>query len=695
MTDDPHETPRDENRRGLLKLAAGAAVGAGAIPPAIAQALATPAHRRTGTLKDVEHVVILMQENRAFDHYFGTLRGVRGFGDPRPIKLPSGKTVWEQPTKTGSAVVSPFHLDAAATGAQTMLSLDHSWKGSHARWKRHDAWIGAKGPLTMGYFTRADIPFYYALADAFTICDGYHASIFGPTNPNRLFLFTGTSGLAAGNDGTVVVTNLDDEPSERADPARDNPKFKGLEWPTYAERLQAAGVSWKLYQEYDNFGDNALAFFANYRGIGPDSALYQRGRAWSPGSTPANYKASRGEYLVDQFAADVKAGTLPQVSWIVAPYFLSEHPEASPAQGEYLTARLIAALAANPEVWSKTAFILNYDENDGFFDHMPPNIPTAGPALGKSTVEATGEVYHGEPVGFGPRVPMIVVSPWTKGGWVNSQRFDHTSVLRFLEARFGVEEPHITPWRRAVSGDLTSVFDFAGTAGAPVKALPDASGLPALAEAGRKRPWPKPPKTPEPMPHQEAGVRPARALPYAFEVASMAKADAVRLTIANTGAAGAAFNLYPAGHGEPRFYTVEAGKSVDDDLPLDADGYHVELHGPNGFLRTLSGPAGKTGPEARARFDPKRGRLEIALRNDGPTPVTLELAMVDYLRDAPRRRVVKPGAEVVETVDLGPSHHWYDVSITCLELPGFERRFAGHGEDGRPSISDPALGRQA
>jgi len=286
-----------------------------------------------------------------------------------------------------------------------------------------------------------------------------------------------------------------------------------------------------------------------------------------------------------------------------------------------------------------------------------------------------------------------VVSPWTKGGWVNSQRFDHTSVLRFLEARFGVEEPHITPWRRAVSGDLTSVFDFAGTA-APVKALPDASGLPAIAEAGRRRPWPKPPKTPEPMPRQEAGTRPARALPYEFEVASVAKADTVRLTIANTGAAGAAFNLYPAGNGEPRFYTVEAGKSVDDDLPVDGGRYHLELHGPNGFLRTLRGPA-KAGPEARARFDARQGRLEIALRNDGPKPVTLELTMVDYLPGRPRRRVLGPGAEVTETVDLRPSHHWYDVSVTCVEVPGFERRFAGHGEDGRPSLSDPALGRQA
>jgi len=685
----------DKGRRDMLKLAAGAAAGAAAMPPSIAQALALPASGKTGTIKDVEHVVILMQENRAFDHYYGTLRGVRGYGDPRPIKLPSGRSVWEQPTKDGRGVVSPFRLNAETTGAENLYSLDHSWKGSHAKWMRYDAWIGAKSPLTMGYFTRADVPYYYALADAFTICDANYCSIFGPTNPNRLFLFSGTSGLAAGDDGKIVIENPDHlEANERADPLKDS-KWTGIAWTTYAERLQKAGVSWKVYQEYDNYGDNALAFFASFRGIGPESELYQRGRAWSPGSNAANAKTADGEHLVAQFAADVNAGTLPQVSWIVAPYLLCEHPQASPSAGEHLTARLISALADKPEVWAKTVFILNYDENDGFFDHMPPPIPATGPALGKSTVEATYEVYHGEPVGLGPRVPMIVISPWTKGGYVNSQVFDHTSVLRFLETRFGVAEPHITPWRRVISGDLTSVFDFAGANRRPLARLPDAAALAARAEKMRKIPWPKVPNPPEPLPRQEAGVRPARALPYAFEVASQAKADAVRLTIANTGAAGAAFNLYPAGVGEPRFYTVEAGKSVDDDLPVGPDGYHVELHGPNGFLRTLRGPAGQTGPEARARFDPKTGRLAVTLRNDGPQPVTLELAMVDYLPGKPRRRLVEPGTEVVEAIDLAASHHWYDVSVTCVELPGFERRFAGHGEDGRPSISDPALGRQA
>src|SRR6201996_5887237 len=454
-------TEPDHTRRRLLHWA-GAAAASAALPAPIAQALALPARRRTGTLKDLEHVVILMQENRSFDHYFGTMRGVRGFADPRPLMRPDGKSAFLQPKTPRSAeMVAPFRFDTAATSAQTIDSLDHSWKGSHAQWKWHDAWIPAKSPMTMGYFTRQDIPFYYALADAFTVCDAYHCSIFGPTNPNRMFLFTGTGGLAAGNDGPQVAVNPPDEPNETADPINDAKAFKPYRWPTYAERLQAAGGSWKLYQEYDNYGDNALAYFEAFRGIDPTSPLYQRGRAWAEGSHAGNAKTSDGEHMIAAFAKDVAADRLPQVSWIVAPTRLCEHPQYPPGAGEDFTARLIAALTNNPEVWGKTALILNYDENDGFFDHMPPLVPPTGTAPGKSTVSTEGELYHGEPVGLGPRVPMIVVSPWTKGGWVNSQLFDHTSVLRLLEARFGVAEPHITPWRRTVTGDLLSVFDFA------------------------------------------------------------------------------------------------------------------------------------------------------------------------------------------------------------------------------------------
>jgi phospholipase C len=346
------ETP--DGRRAFLQLMAGAAGALGAaaaLPPGVAKALALPANHATGTIQDVEHVVILMQENRSFDHYFGTLRGVRGFGDPRPIDLPSGQPVWQQPTAPtangdGASTVSPFHLDTAATRAETMRDLDHSWKASHALWKHHDAWIATKTALTMGYFTRADIPFYYALADAFTICDAYHCSIFGPTNPNRMFLFTGTSGLAGGDDSKIVIANPPEEKNNNANPLEDSPEFPGLDWVTYAERLQKAGVSWKVYQEYENYGDNGLSYFKTFRGIGPESVLYRRGRAWSPGSTKDNAKDSDGEHLIADFKNDVAADRLPQVSWIVTNYKLSEHPQAAPSDGAYFVARMIEALAS-------------------------------------------------------------------------------------------------------------------------------------------------------------------------------------------------------------------------------------------------------------------------------------------------------------------------------------------------------------
>jgi phospholipase C len=268
----------ESSRRSVLQLGA-AALAAEAFGATIAKALAQPAQLRTGTIRDVEHVVILMQENRSFDHYFGALRGVRGFGDPRPLMLPNGDSVFRQPSASG-APVAPFHLDTRTTRADHIGSLDHSWKGSHERWKNYDVWVPAKSPMTMGHFTRDDLPFHYALADAFTICDAYYCSLFGPTSPNRMFLFTGTSGLSAGYDGPLAVRNSLLELNETADASRDQSAFPGFAWRTYAERLQAAGVSWKVYQEYDNYGDNALAYFAAFRGAQANAALMQRGRGW-------------------------------------------------------------------------------------------------------------------------------------------------------------------------------------------------------------------------------------------------------------------------------------------------------------------------------------------------------------------------------------------------------------------------------
>jgi phospholipase C len=387
----------------------------------------------------------------------------------------------------------------------------------------------------------------------------------------------------------------------------------------------------------------------------------------------------------------VAADTLPQVSWIVAPYKVCEHPSAMPAAGEDLTARLIAALAANPEVWAKTAIILNYDENDGFFDHMPPLVPPIGEAPGKSTVALDAELYEGVPVGLGPRVPMIVVSPWTKGGWVNSQLFDHTSVIRLLEARFGVPEPQITPWRRALMGDLTSVFDFEAGDRKPNPGLPDASGLPARALVQATLPTPRPPSAPTTLPRQEPGGRPARALPYAFEASVRMENGDVELTIANTGAAGAGFTLYPTqgGQGGPWSYAVEAGKTLQDHLPAGPGGYDLTLHGPNGFLRRFRGGENEA-IEVTCRPDAEGGVLHVLLRNTGAAPVTVMTANA-YSSGKVRRLALAPGMEAQDAWSVVGADHWYDVSVTLAEDPLFLRSLAGHIETGRPSRSDPAL----
>lgn len=675
------------SRRTILQMGA-AALAAEAFGETIARALEIPAHAATGTIRDVEHIVVFMQENRSFDHYFGALRGVRGFSDPRPLVLPNGDTVWKQPNPRGGAV-EPFRLDSTTTSAGHMSSLDHSWKGSHARWKNHDAWIGAKSPMTMGYFTREDLPFYYALADAFTICDAYHCSIFGPTSPNRNFLFTGTSGLSAGYDGVLAVRNSYLELNGSAAPENDSHLFGGLNWRTYAERLEEAGVSWKVYQEYDNYGDNSLAYFKNFRGKDANAALTQKGRGCAPGSNKDNAKESRGEHLVADFAADVASGRLPKVSWIVAPQIMSEHPAGSPQYGQSLTARLLAALVAHPEVYSKTVFLLNYDENDGFFDHAPPYVPATGSALGASTVDTAGENYRGEPVGLGPRVPMLMVSPWSKGGWVNSQVFDHTSVLRFIEARFGVAETNISPWRRAVCGDLTSAFDFA-TPDVRVAQLPDTAGYVAASDASKALPNASVPAS-FVAAAQESGGRPARALPYAFDVACEVDAGrkSVALNINNAGAAGVALNVYQAGGASgPWAFACEAGKSLRHDLIAGADTYDLTAHGPNGFLRTFSG---RTDADIETQFVTSAAdrTIHIDVINHGAREVVLRVQQRAY---GAMNQEVRLAPHATQRVNVAAETGWYDVEVSG---DGFTRRAAGHIETGAPSVSDPMIGRTA
>jgi phospholipase C len=696
------------NRRQFLRYAAGAGGAATLFPDLIRDALAVPANHVTGTLADIEHVVIFMQENRSFDHYFGTLSGVRGFDDPRAIKLPDGRPVWYQPDGAGGHVL-PFHFDAKNTSALS-LGTDHTWKGAQASWQGWDAWVKRKTPQSMGYFDRGDLPFYYALADAFTICDAYHCSIFGATDPNRMYALTGTSQGWIGTMGKLY--NVNAAGYFNGDPALDNITPEVINgapnWRTYAEVLEANQVSWKVYQEWDNYGDNYLAYFRNFRvnadgsRLAEDAPLYQKGRALAPGSTATNATGTTADWLVNSFADDVRHNRLPQVSWICSPNDYTEHSPNSPNAGEQITARLLAALVANPEVWSRTVFLLMYDENDGFFDHVPSNLAPLNPSMGKTTLAEIGvhETYQGEPVGLGPRVPMLVISPWSRGGRVCSQLFDHTSQLRFLEEwlvskgkqRSAVQCEHISPWRRAVCGDLTSAFDFS----TPNRDWP--ASVPPTAAYARVsgKPYPQPPVNqtlPKQEPQPASGPRPACALPYELAVHGQSTGpQQFALSFANDGAAGAAFIVYSSLHvNGPWYYTVEAGKKIDSE-PWHVDGaYELRVHGANGFLRQFQGIA-SAGPELQARHQRALGSISLLLSNQHGRQACHFLINDNAYGAAPVRHTVAAGQTGTVICKLAASHGWYDLSITTNADPHWLRRLAGHVETGEASRTDPVIG---
>ncbi|WP_174248459.1 alkaline phosphatase family protein [Streptomyces hoynatensis] len=472
------------SRRRLLGAAAGVAAGSAALsllPPSLQRAVAA-GPRRGGSLADIEHVVLLMQENRSFDHYFGTLKGVRGFADPDALTLSTGRSVFHQPDEENpEGHLLPFHLDTHTTSAQAIPSTSHAWAVQHEAWNngRMDRWLpahraadGENGPYVMGYHTREDIPFQFALAENFTICDNYFCSVLGPTWPNRLYWMTGTID-PSGTRGGPVTSNTAPTP---------------YTWTTYAERLQAAGISWQVYQEADDYGCNLLEQFRQFRDARPGDPLFERAMVERPAGT---------------FEEDARNDRLPAVSWLIPTSHQSEHPDYLPAAGADYVAGKLEAIAANPEVWAKTAFILNYDENDGLFDHVPPPVPEPG---------TPDEFVGGLPIGGGFRVPCLIISPWTVGGWAAGEAFDHTSVLRFLERWTGVEEPNISAWRRGTFGDLTSAFGFEQAPAERPPRLPDDTAE-QLEQAQRDvatLPAPTLPSTGQTPPHQEPGRRPRR-----------------------------------------------------------------------------------------------------------------------------------------------------------------------------------------
>ena len=465
-------------RRELL--GAGAAVGAGlALDPLLRRLPAIAAKPKPvtpGKLTDIEHVIIMIQENRSFDHYFGTLRGVRGFGDTK------NRDSFAQKDRNGK-LHYPFHIDVKKSGGGCTTDPDHTWAGQHINVNggANDKWLSTArstfAPVAMGYVDEGDIPYHFALAKAFTVCDHYFCSAQGATDPNRSYAMTGTidpEGKAGGpliSGGTV---------------GQQPPQYS---WTTMPEQLEAKGISWKIYSAPDSTnvdGDNTVIYFKQYH------------------SNPTlNAKALVPTY--NDFLRDAAAGNLPQVSWVISPVAILEHPlQSTPQHGQISLDKVFRAVTANRATWKRTAMFITYDENGGFFDHVPPPMPDPGTPLEFLTInplpiEATSIAG---PTGLGPRVPTWVVSPFSRGGFVSSETFDHTSLLRFLETRFGVEVPNLSQWRRDTCGDLTSAFNFAE---------PDFS-IPHM-PTPRKLPLPKVvcgpvfhtyPKT-KAVPHQERG----------------------------------------------------------------------------------------------------------------------------------------------------------------------------------------------
>lgn len=825
-----------DSRREFIRKAAFLSGGAGllaSLPLSVQKALAINPDPGT-TYENAEHIVLLMQENRSFDHCYGTLQGVRGFNDPRAIRLPNKNLIWMQTNKEGETYI-PFRLDINDTKATWMSSLPHSWASMvDARNNGHcDRWLDAKKsgnkeyakmPLTLGYYNREDLPFYYGLADAFTVCDHHFCSCLTGTTPNRLYYWTGTIRDQQNGDSPA---NVDNSFVDYDSPAS---------WKTFPERLEENGVSWKIYQnelsvgvgfegEEDswlgNFTDNPIEWFTQYHvRFLPAHVAYLKRRAveltkeidqlklnsseesqkkmkaraqelqyieegikkfsqqnfaalpekeqqlhkkafvtnvndpdyhelvslkYSDNGTEREMSIPKGDVLF-QFREDVKTGQLPTVSWLVAPSNFSDHPGA-PWYGAWYISEVMDILTKNPEVWKKTIFILTYDENDGYFDHVPPFVAPypgrkeTGTCSGNidTTVdyvtEAQAEALKGKPkdpervspVGLGYRVPFVVASPWSRGGWVNSEVFDNTSVLMFLEKFLSkktgkiIKEENISPWRRMICGDLTSVFrPYHGEKivlpqfieqkpfvehiyNAQFKKLP--SGFSPLNEE-EVASFNQDPYTYPRMAVQEKGIRSSCALPYQLYAEGKPDNNGRRFVI-NLQAGddifkdrsmGAPFTVYEMNAFLIRNYAVAAGDKLEDtfDLNSDAQGYHFCIYGPNGFFREFKGMPGQAALETNIEYDKDRkGKLSgnIILKIKNRSTVAHKVSITDNAYKMPAINVEIPaGHNEIKKINLKNSHHWYDLSVKIGEGKEFENRYTGHVETGEAGLTDPFMG---
>ena len=351
----------------------------------------------------VNHIVVLMQENRSFDSYFGQLPAA---GHPGVDGLPAD--AFNPDTK---GVPQPaFHQVKYCTE-----DTNHAWTGSHLEFHdgQNDGFVTQNDPngaRAMGFYDESDLPFYYAMAKTFAIGDRYFCSLLGPTFPNRFYLMTGTS------FGHI----------------RNDMQQGGFPQRSMFDLLDENQITWMVY--YNDFPFASLLDIQN----GPQFARFPK------------------------FLADAAAGTLPQVTFVDPAVGLTgvetdEHPPANIQQGERFAAQVVQAVMQSPN-WPTTALFLAYDEHGGFYDHVAPPAACAPDDIAPmEDPKDPDSDYPGLFNRYGFRVPVVVVSPFAKPGFVSHAVYDHTSILRFIETRFHL--PALTD-RDANASPMLDMFDF-------------------------------------------------------------------------------------------------------------------------------------------------------------------------------------------------------------------------------------------
>ena len=427
-------------RRSLLGAAAGgaAAVAFGGVPAwARAAGVRRPDSRPfphlpagTATLPEIEHVVVLMMENHSFDNVLGMV----------PHQVPGRRHVDGWTVKHGQvtnvnadATGNPVFASRATSPCQPAAQPNQQWNASHVSWDngRNDGFVRASGPVAMHYWDQHDLPFTYALARHFPLGQRYFCSVLAQTYPNRRYFFTGTS-------SGLVATDLDQTAHL---PAKNGTIF---------DRLDQHQISWGVYYE----------------------------QVASPLIVPGFLTPKRAHKLkrLDHFYADAAAGRLPHFTFLDPNYSTTSEEDPQDIQlGERFMAEVVHALMRAP-TWKNTALFITYDEHGGYYDHVPP--PAAIKPDNDQPIPVPGlpPLLPGGFDRYGFRVPLLVVSPWARPGYVSNVVQDHTSLTAFIERKWNL--PAMT-YRDANANPMLDYFDFSRPAFVKPPSLPGPPGLAA------------------------------------------------------------------------------------------------------------------------------------------------------------------------------------------------------------------------